>query len=298
MSFILSINVFSIVGLRITSNLIQLCTDILNRTIECSLIFNSSTLTELSLSILSKLIDFLLLLSQLTQEYRSLIRQVIIRYLVISSLPFLLHCGNSSSLSCICILVRQYLRCQSLCVSKNYILLTNQLILISYRCMSSVSFLCLLSNISQIDDILSHSIIVICPCRIYCNAAQARTKCIKFDLCFRSSINFLDCCLISDNVISSSLSSVIKCCNLNLQVFQSVIGFSQYTNSLSCSIQQFSLICTSSRLSCSVIRFCLCLSSFKLSKLTLQFYQFSTDTSSLISILLSKLWCSRITDFL
>ena len=293
---ILSINVRSIVGLRLTSNLIQLCTDAHDSIIKCSLIFNSSTLTELSLSLLSKLIDILLLLSQLTQEVRSLIRQVIIRYLVISSLPFLLHCGDSSSLSCICILVRQYLCSQILCVSNNYILLTKQIILISYRCMSSIGILCLLSNISQIVDILLHSIIVICPCRIYCNAAQARTKCIKFALCFRSSINLLDCCLISGNVISSSLSSVIKCCNLNLQVFQSVIGFSQYTNSRSCSIQQFSLICTSSLLSISVIRFCLCLSSFKLVKFILQLIQFCTDISSLISILLIKLRCFRNTN--
>ena len=170
LSSILNINVRSIVGLRLTSNLIQLSTDALDSIIECSLIFNSSTLTELSLSLLSKLIDILLLLSQLTQEVRSLIRQVIIRYLVISSLPFLLHCGDSSSLSCICILVRQYLFSQFLCISNNYILLTKQIILISYRCMSSIGILCFLSNLSQIADILSHSIIVICPCRIYSNA--------------------------------------------------------------------------------------------------------------------------------
>ena len=297
LSSILSINVLSIVGLRLTSNLIQLCTDAHDSIIKCSLIFNSSTLTELSLSLLSKLIDILLLLSQLTQEVRSLIRQVIIRYLVISSLPFLLHCGDSSSLSCICILVRQYLCSQILCVSNNYILLTNQLNLISYRCMSSVSILCLLSNISQIVDILSHSIIVICPCRIYSNV-QTFTKCFKFDLCFRSSINLLDCLLISGNISSSCCSFVIKLLNITLQIIQSLIGFSQYTNSLSCSIQQLSLICTSSRLIRIVIRFCLCLSSLKLGKYTLVSSQISLDIISLISILRSKLRCSRITNCL
>ena len=162
--------------------------------------------------------------------------------------------------------------------------------------MSSIGILCFLSNLSQIADILIHSIIVICPCRIYCNAAQVRTKCIKFDLCFRSSINFLDCLLISFNIFGSSCSSFTKRLNLLLQCIQSIINLRQYFYSLSCSSQQLSLICTGSSLIRIILRFSIILLFSKLAKFNLQRIQFITDISSLISILLIKLRCFRITN--
>ena len=119
---------------------------------------------------------------------------------------------------------------------------------------------------------------------------------MKFDLCFRSSINLLDCLLISFNIFGSSCSSFIKRLNLLLQCIQSIINLRQYFYSLSCSSQQLSLICTGSILIRIILRFSIFLLNSKLVKFNLQLSQFSTDIISLISVLISKLMCSRITN--
>ena len=146
------VNIMIIVLLLIICHSNNSCLDRLSLCFDSFLLSNRLSLSEYSLDGSIQRIDTLQFLSQVLQVIGSLIRQVIARNIVVSSLPGILQVFCSFYLVLMSILIRHNCRLQDITIGRNCINLTYQLIFLLFRLLVFVSLFDFCLHRTQVCD--------------------------------------------------------------------------------------------------------------------------------------------------